>query len=225
MSTRAAMVRTIIQTIKDPTFPSRPELRVLDTCCKALEGRFEEVAAVLDKYCKMDLASENPLDATPVVRISQAVVRAIETRDGPEAAYDWLVSRWETIEQYLWSRIFPVYSRASRTAIADLQDTLAGVVERIGDLGDFLTKRIRAQPDGPWKEVGEHFIDALCYLQLPSDALEVMRQMTRLAIPPSIKIKLLLVKELAKGKKFESAHELYAQLCKEVDGADRKSVV
>ena len=219
MSTRAAMIRTIIQAIKDPSFPSRTELRVLDTCCKALEGRFEEVAAVLSKYCEKDLAFENPLDATPMVRTSRAVVRAIETRNGPEAAYDWLVLRWETLEQYLWSRIFPIHSRASRVTVADLRGTLAGVVERIDDLGDFLAKRVRAQPDGPWKEVGEHFIDALCYLQLPGDALGVMRQMTRLAIPPSIKIKLLLVKELAKGKRFESAHELYAQVCKEMDDA------
>ena len=218
MSSHAAKVRKILEAITDSSFPPRQQLDILEVRCKTLEGRFEEVELILDKYSERSLTSVNALNATPTIQISQAMVQVIDTLDGPEAAYDWLVSRWEILEPYLWSKSSLVYSRASRVSITDFRNTLAGVVERIENLGDFLAERIRAQPDGPWKDVGGHFIDLLCALQLPSDALEVMRQMTRLAIPPSIKIKLLLVKSLTKGKRFQSAHELYAQVVKEMDG-------
>ena len=218
MSSRAARVRKILEAITDSSYPLRQELSVLEARCKTLEGRFEEVEAIFDQYCGTRITFRNALDVTPIIQISQTMVQVIEALDGPEAAYDWLVSRWQSLEPHLWSKSSVVYSRASRIAIADLHNVLAHVVERIEDLGDFLTKRVRVQPDGPWEEVGEHFVDVLCALQLSSDALEVMRQMTRLAIPPSIKTKLTVVKALAKGKRFQPAHELYAQLRKEVDG-------
>ena len=218
LSSRAAKVRKILEAITDSQYPPPQQLRILEVRCKTLEGRFEEVEAILDRYFNASITSEHTLNATPIIQISQAMVQTTETLNGSEAAYDWLISRWRNLEPYLWSKSSLVYSRASRAAIADLHDTLARVVEKIEDLGDFLTRRMRAQPDGPWHEVGGHFIDVLCALQLSSDALEIMRQMTRLAIPPSIKIRLLLVKALAKGKNFQSAHELYNQVCKELDG-------
>lgn len=218
MSSRAARVRKILEAITYSSFPPRQQLSILEARCKILEGRFEEIEAILDKYGEGDITSEYALNATPLIQISQAMVQAVETLDGPEAAYDWLVSRWANLERYVWSSFSLAYSRASRVAVADFYDTLSRVVERIKDLEDFLTERMRTQPDGPWAEVGEHFIDVLCALQLPSDALDVMRQMTRLAIPPSINIKLMLVRALVKGKNFQSAHELYDQVCKEKDG-------
>lgn len=218
MTSRAAKVRKILEVIKQPSFPPRQQLDILEAHCKALEGRFKEAETILDRYRETGIPSAELLNTTPAIQISQAMVQAIETLGGPEAAYDWLVSRWGDLERYLWSSPSLLYSRASRLAVADLHHVVARVVERIEDLGDFLTKRMRAQPDGPWNEVGGHFIGVLCALQLPSDALEVMRQMTRLAIPPSTQIKLVLIRALAKGKNFQSAHELYAQVCRETDG-------
>ena len=95
------------------------------------------------------------------------MVQAIDILHGPEAAYDWVVSHWRTVKQYLWTKSSPVYSRASRTAVANLRNTLMRVVKRIENPGNSLTERIRTRPDGPWKKVGEYFIDALCALQLP----------------------------------------------------------
>ena len=219
MSSRAAKVRKILEAIKEPLSPLTWVLYTLEARCMVLEGRFEEVETNLQRYFEGKLPSERSFNDTPPIQITQAMIQAIDTLDGPEAAYDWIVSRWKHLEPYLWSKTSLIYSKTSRVAIEDLHDTIARVVERIEDLEDFLTKRIRAQPDGPWREVGGHFIDVLCSLQLPSDALEMMRQMMRLAIPPPIRIKLVLVRALAKGKSFQFAHELYAQVCKETDGA------
>ena len=218
MSSRAAKVRRILEAITDPSYPPRKELDILETRCMVLEGRLEEVEAILDKYSGWDLASEDVLNATPIVQTSQAMVQAIDILRGPEAAYDWIVLHWKTVEQYLWTKSSPVYSRASRTAVANLRNTLMRVVKRIENPGNFLTERTRTQPDGPWQEVGEHFIDALCALQLPEGALDVMRKMKRLSIPPSTNIKLMLVKALVKERKFVLAHELYAQVCEEMEG-------
>ena len=224
MSARATRARKILKAITDRSFPPRQELNTLENRCKALEGRFEEVTVVLDGHCKGNLASKDLFAATPILKISQTMVQVIDTLDGPEVAYDWLVSRWGTLERWIWSKSSLAYPKGRRGVIADLQDTLAGVVERIDDLDAFLTKRIRERPDGPWKEVGEHFIDALCALKLPVDALGVLRQMARLAIPPSIGIKLLLVRALAKSKSFESARELYNQVRKEMDGVREENL-
>jgi len=216
MSLRAARVRRILEAITDPSYPPRQELNILEARCMTLEGRLEEVEAILDKYCGRDPTSEDALNATPIVQISQAVIRVIETLHGPEAAYDWLVSRWGTVEQYLWKKSSLVYSRASRAAVANLRNVIAHVVEGIEDPGTFLTERIQEQPAGPWKEVGEHFIDVLCTLRLPKEALDLMRRMERLSILPSVNIRLTLVKALAMEKSFGSAHKLYAQLRKEM---------
>jgi len=218
MSSRAAKVRRILEAITDSSYPPHQELYILETRCMALEGRFEEVEAVLDEYCARDLTSEDALNATPIVQISQAMVQAIKILRGPEAAYDWLVSHWGVVEQYLWTKSSLVYSRASRPAVADFRNTLMRVVERIESPGSFLAERMRAEPDRAWREVGEHFIDALCALKLPREALDVMRQMERLSIPPSFNIKLMLVRALAGERCFGSARELYAHVCKEMKG-------
>ena len=217
MSLRAAKVRRILDTITDSSYPPRQELDILEVRCMALEGRLEEVEAILNGYCSRDLTSEDALNATPIVQISQAMVHAIEILRGPEAAYDWLVSRWGTVEQYIWTKSLPTYSRASRIAVMNLRNTLMRIVERIENPGTFLTDRIRTRPDGPWKQAGEHFIDALCALQLPEEALDVLRQMTRLSITPSVNIRLMLVKALVREKSFGLARELYARVCKRME--------
>ena len=217
MSSRAAKVRRILEAITDSSYPPRQELDILEVRCMALEGRFAEVEAILDKYREGDLTSEDALDATPFVQISQTMIQAIENLHGPEAAYDWLVSHWGTLERYLWTKPLLIYSRAGRVAVANLRNTLMHVVERIENPGAFLTERIRTQPDGLWKEVGEHFIDAFCALRLPKEARDVMREMERLSIPPSVDIRLVLVKALAKERNFWLARELYTQVCKETE--------
>ena len=218
MSSRAAKIRKILQVISDPYFPSPGELDIFEVRCKALEGDLEEVEAILDACCSRSLTSEHMLDATPIIQISQAILHAIDTLEHPGAAYDWLVSRWGILEQYLWTKSGPVYSRAHHTAVSDFRDAVASIVERIEIPEGFLAKRIRSRPDGPWKEVGEHFIDVFCDLKLPREALGVMRQMAQLAITPSLRTRLLLLRALVRGKWLESAHELYAQVCKEVEG-------
>ena len=218
MSSRAAKVRRVLEAITDSSFPLHQELYILETRCMVLEGRFEEVEAVLDEYCARDLTSEDALNATPIVQISQAMVQAIEILRGPEAAYDWLISHWGAVEQYIWTKPSLVYSRASRIAVANFRNTLMRVIERIESPGGFLTERMRARPDGPWNQVGQHLIDALCALKLPGEALDVMRQMERLSIPPSLNIKLMLVRALANEGSFGSAKELYAHACKEMRG-------
>ena len=212
MASRAAKARRILEAITDSSYPPHQELEVLEIRCMALEGRLEEVEAILNNYRRSDLTSENALNATPIVQISQTMVRVIEVLHGPEAAYDWIVSRWEDVEQYLLTNSSVVYSRASRTAVTDLRNTLMLVVERIENPGDFLTERIRTRSDGPWKSVGEHLIDALCSSQLFEEAMDVMRRMERLSIPPSINNKLVLIKALVKEKIFGSAHGLYAHV-------------
>ena len=216
MSSRAAKVRKIVEVITKRSYPLPQQRDDLEVRCKALEGHFEEAETVLGTYFEID-TSEDPLIVTPIIEISRTVVQVIGVLDGPEAAYSWLIPRWRHLERYLWSKSSLSYPKTSRAAVADLHDTLARVVDRIEDPGDFLTKGMRAQPDGPWTEVGAHFIDVLCALQLPSDALEVMREMTRLAIPPPVKTKFALVRALAKGKGFQSANELYEQVCREMD--------
>jgi len=222
MSSRAAKVRRILGVITSSRFPARLELEITEARCMALEGRLEEVEAVMDKYCGRDFSSEDALNNTPLVQISQAMIRAIELLHGPEAAYDWAVSRWAIVEQYLWTKSQPLYSRASRLAAASLRNTLMHVVGRVEDPGAFLAERTRTRPGRPWKEVGEHLIDALCALQLPTEALDMMRQMERLSIPPSVNIKLLLVKVLAKKGSFGTAHDLYARVCSEME--DKREV-
>ena len=218
MSSRAAKVRRILGVITSPRFPTRLELEIMEARCMALEGRLEDVEAALDKYCGRGFSSEHALNDTPLVQISQVMVRVIEILRGPEAAYDWAVSRWAIIEHYLWTKSAPLYSRASRLAAANLRNTLMYVVEKIEDPGAFLAERARTRPDGPWNEVGEHLIDALCALQLPMEALDMMRQMERLSIPPSINIRLVIIKALTKKGNFGPARGLYAQVCREMEG-------
>jgi len=218
MSSHATKVRRILGAITDSRYPPRQELEIMEARCMALEGRLEEVEAALDKYCGRCFFSEDALNDTPLVQISQVMVRVIEILRGPEAAYDWAVSRWAIIEQYAWTKSAALYSRASRLAAASLRNTLIHVVEKMEDPGAFLMERTRTRPDGPWKEVGEHLIDALCALQLPMEALDMMRQMERLSVPPSVNIRLLIVKTLAKKGRFGSARGLYAQVCREMEG-------
>ena len=220
MSSRAAKVRRILEAIAGPSYPRYHELNNVEARCMVLEGRFEEVEAILDKHCGRDLTSESALDTTPIVQIAHSMVRAIELLHGPEAAYDWLVSRWGALEDYIWTKPLLVYSRASRIAIGKLRGALMRIIEGIENPGAFLSERIRTRPDGPWKEVGEHFIDSFCVLQLSREALDLIQQMQRLSIPPSANVRLMLVKTLAKEKSFRSAHELYTQVCREMEGVD-----
>ena len=219
MSSRAAKVRRILGVITNSRFPARLELEIMEARCMALEGRLGEVEAVLDNYCGRGFSSEDALNDTPLVQISQVMVRVIETLHGPEAAYDWAVSRWAIVERYLWTKSVPLYSRASRLAAANLRNTLMHVVEKIEDPGAFLAERTRTRPDRPWKEVGEHLIDVLCALQLPWEALDVVQQMERLSIPPSVNIRLVIVKALSKKGSFGSARGVYAQVCREMEDA------
>ena len=219
MSSRAAKVRRVLEAITDSSYPPRKELDILETLCMTLEGRLEEVEAILDMYYRRDLSSEDALNATPVIHISQAIAHMIDVLHGPEAAYDWIVSHWQTVEQFLWTKSSLVYSRVSRIAAANLRNTLIGVVEKIKNPADFLAERMRTRPDGPWKNVGEHLIDALCALKSPEEALNMLQRTERLLIPPSVDIKTMLVRTLVKGEKFGFARELYAQVCKETEGA------
>ena len=218
MSSRAAKVRRVLGAITDSSYPPRRELDILETRCMVLEGRLEEVEAILDQYCGRDLTSKDALNATPIVQISQAMAQAIDVLHGPEAAYDWIVSRWGVVEQYVWKKPSLIYSRASRIAIASLRNTLIRAVERIEHPGDFLKKRIRTRPDGPWKDVGDNLIDSLCVVRHLKEALDVVRRMERLSIPPSVNVRLMLVKALAKETDFRPAHELYDRVCKDTKG-------
>ena len=219
MSSRAAKVRRILEAITSSRFPPRLELEIMEARCMALEGRLGEVEAVMDQYCGRCISSEDALNNTPLVQTSQAMVRVIEILHGPEVAYDWVVSRWAIVEQYLWTRSTPLYSRASRIAAASLRNTLMHVVEKIEDPGTFLAERTRTRPGGPWKEVGEHLVDALCALQLPGEALGMVRQMERLSIPPSVNTRLVIVKALTRKGSFGSARGLYAKVCREMEDA------
>ena len=209
MASRAVKIRRVLEVITDQSYPPRRELNIFEARCIALEGRLEDVEAILDKYCRTDLTSKHALNTTPIVQISQTMVQVIDTLRGPEAAYDWIISRWGALEQYLSPGSSIVYSRASRVAVAELRNTLMDVVDRIENPGDFLKERIRAQSDGSWGAVGEHLIDALSSLQLFEKALDVMQRMERLSIPSSVNIKLVLVKALVRDKRFGSAHQLY----------------
>lgn len=224
MLLRAAQVRKVLEAITDSSFPPRQELSTLITRCTALEGRLEEVEAVIDKFSQSDHTFENALNATPVVQISRTMVQVVDALRGPEAAYDWMVSRWGVLERYLWTRSTLVYSRASRVAIAAFRNTILQIVDETKDPENFLTERITSRPDGPWKNVGEHLIDALCALRVPEDALDVMRRMERLSVPPSFNFKLLLIKALAKNRNFETAHRLYGQVCGDTEGARPKDL-
>jgi len=212
MTSHAAKARRVLEAITDPSYPPRRELAVLEARCMALEGRLEEVEAILNNYCNRDLTSEDALDATPIVQISQTMVRVISILHGPEAAYDWVVSRWEVLEQYLPMKSSVVYSRASRIAVGDLQNTMMRLAGKIKNPGGFLTERMQTRPDGPWKNVGEHLIDALRSLWLFEEGLDVMRRMERLSIPSSVKTKLRFIRTLAKEKRFGSAHGLYVHV-------------
>ena len=219
MSSRAAKVRRILEAITSSGFPARLELEIMEARCMALEGRLGEVESVLDTYRGRGFSSEHALNDTPLVQISQVMVQVIEILHGPEAAYDWAVSRWTIVERYLWTKSVPLYSRASRLAAASLRNTLMHVVEKIEDTRAFLVERTRTRPDGSWKEVGEHLIDALCALHLPGEALGMMRQMERLSIPPSVNIRLVILKALTKEGSFGSARKLYARVCGEMEDA------
>jgi pentatricopeptide repeat-containing protein PET309 len=224
MSSRAAKIRRVLQVITDSSYPPRQELDILEARCMALEGRLEEVEAILNDYSQGDLTSEDALNATPIVQITQTMVRVINALHGPEAAYDWIVSRWKVIEQYISAKSLVVYSRASRTSITLLRNTLMRTVKRIDNPGDFLTERIRARPDGPWEGVGEHLIDALCSLQLFEEALDVMRRMEKLSISSSVNTKTSLVRVLVSEKRFKTAHQLYTQVREGLEGLREKEL-
>ena len=64
--------------ITSPRFPTRLELEIMEARCMALEGRLEDVEVALDKYCGRGFSSEHALNDTPLVQISQVMVRVIE---------------------------------------------------------------------------------------------------------------------------------------------------
>lgn len=214
MASRAAKVRRILEAITDSSHPPRQQLEIFEARCMALEGRFGEAEVILNRHCG-GKGARDPEHALPLLQIPQAIIRAIEILHGPEAAYDWLVSRWEAVEQHIWPNSRLVYSRAGQHAYANLRETLTRVVDRIENHGDFLTEGVRTRPDGPWREVGKHFIATVSAMRMPEEALGVIRQMERLSIPPPIGNRIALVRALAKEKSFGPAHELYAKMYKE----------
>ncbi|KAJ7752815.1 hypothetical protein DFH07DRAFT_960464 [Mycena maculata] len=148
----------------------------------------------------------------PFLRVYESLLVSIWRHHDRLRALEFLVLEWKIIGGYLLTETSRPHIGSIGASGASLRETAFAIVSGIS-----LPALVLADKQNEWEErdrkhMGELLIEALFRAKIPTESVEVLREMRRQGLKPTQYLPLHLVRALARDDLYHDAHTLYASI-------------
>ncbi|KDQ64409.1 hypothetical protein JAAARDRAFT_201749 [Jaapia argillacea MUCL 33604] len=192
-------------------------LREDDFWCRSMSCRTLTLLGDIESAssrCRQLDASTGYEEKHLVFPVFNALFLAIGRHKSVVAAFDFLLHEWASVGGYLLMR--SARWRASQgkisTSAASLRQSVHSTLLLIQQPASLLVDQRLVWDPARRSLVGELLIDALCLEGLPEDAIDVLEEMQKQHIAPSLQSQLTLVRALVKANAFDLANTLFSSI-------------
>ncbi|KAJ7241946.1 hypothetical protein B0H12DRAFT_1236895 [Mycena haematopus] len=192
----------------DPAATPQLLFRTLTARTLALEGDLQEAVNIIH--------SEPPHynEFGTYLRAYESILVSIWRHFDRISAVEFLILEWKTIGSYLITETSRIHSASLdiMAAGASLRKTAFAVASGIS-----LPSLVVADKQEEWdvqqrQHLGDFLIEAFLRHKLPTESVDILREMRRQNVRPAWHIPLILVRALARDNMYTEAHTLYASI-------------